>query len=437
MSAGGLHRERHGGRPSPISDGAPGWAWFGPPPRALFSAGWVLLPLRMFLGATFCFAGVQKLANPGFLDAANPSSIQSQLAGAARRSPVHALITPLLHVAVALGLFIAVAELAVGLGTLLGVWTRAAAAGGLALSLMLFLTISFHSRPYYTGSDIVFVFAWTPLLLTGSGGVLSIDTLVPALVRRRLGAEPVTVVPIPFSVVRRVCASYDEGSCRARHGAPCAPVSCPYLRQQPPPERRLDVHEIDRRTFAAKSAVATGVAIAGLAGGGLAAGIGRLAGGTSPPAGALRDPGSAVVGTSTTTAPGVTEPPSTAGPGPSPTSPPTTTPTTVPAPARPPGTAIGAASRVPVGGAASFRDPQTGDPSLVLQPQAGTFLAFDAVCPHAGCIVQYDTTGPLFVCPCHGSEFNARTGAVEVGPAASGLGRLRVAEGPDGQLYVS
>jgi nitrite reductase/ring-hydroxylating ferredoxin subunit len=51
--------------------------------------------------------------------------------------------------------------------------------------------------------------------------------------------------------------------------------------------------------------------------------------------------------------------------------------------------------------------------------------------------VQYDTTGERLICPCHGSEFNARTGAVEVGPAATGLARLRVAEGDDGQLYVS
>ena len=46
-----------------------------------------LLPLRAFLGFTFCFAGLQKLANPGFFDAASPVSIQSQLAGAARFTP--------------------------------------------------------------------------------------------------------------------------------------------------------------------------------------------------------------------------------------------------------------------------------------------------------------------------------------------------------------
>src|SRR5215475_11237715 len=50
-----------------------------------------LLPLRAFLGFTFCFAGLQKLANPLFFEAGNPASIQAQLAGAARRSPIHLL----------------------------------------------------------------------------------------------------------------------------------------------------------------------------------------------------------------------------------------------------------------------------------------------------------------------------------------------------------
>ena len=150
--------------------------------------GRALLPLRAFLGFTFCFAGLQKLANPGFFQASNPGSIQAQLAGAARRSPIHTLISPLTHLAVPLGLLIAVAELAVGLGTLLGLWQRLAAAGGVALSLMLFLTVSFHASPYYTGADIVFAFAWTPLLLAGAGPLLSADAAIAARARARRAA---------------------------------------------------------------------------------------------------------------------------------------------------------------------------------------------------------------------------------------------------------
>ena len=48
----------------------------------------------------------------------------------------------------------------------------------MVLSLLFFFTVSFNTWPYYFGSDIVFVFAWTPLLLAGSGP-LSLDAARP------------------------------------------------------------------------------------------------------------------------------------------------------------------------------------------------------------------------------------------------------------------
>lgn len=91
---------------------------------------------------------------------------------------------------------------------------------------------------------------------------------------------------------------------------------------------------------------------------------------------------------------------------------------------------------MPVGGAASFQDPASGDPAIVLQPSRDRFVAFDAVCPHAGCTVGYASGAGLLVCPCHGSEFNPATGAVEAGPAPTGLRPISVALGGDGQLYA-
>ena len=340
-----------------------------PASSAPYALGRALLPLRAFLGFTFCFAGLQKLANPRFFDAADPASIQSQLAGAARRSPIHTLIAPLAHVAVPLGVLIAFGELAVGVGTLLGLRARLAAAGGLALSLMLFLTVSFHSAPYYTGADIVFAFAWTPLLLAGSGPVLSLDAAIADWAEKQ--ADP------------------------AGRGA-------------------------SRREVVLGGTVTAAVAAMTLVIGGLAAGLGRLAGGTAGTGG------------------GSSLPPA-AGPTPAATPRPRDRATAKPGkPAKtPPGTAVGPASDVPVGQAASFTDPATGDPSIVIRPSSGTFLAFDAVCPHAGCTVGYDPAQKLFICPCHGSQFNASTGAVEVGPAATGLRQLAITEGSNGQLYVT
>ncbi len=101
------------------------------------------------------------------------------------------------------------------------------------------------------------------------------------------------------------------------------------------------------------------------------------------------------------------------------------------------GTKIGPASDVPVGGSASFQDPSSGDPALVIQAKSGQFVAFDAVCPHAGCTVEYSSSQDVIVCPCHGSLFNASSGAVEQGPAASNLRPIPVKEGSDGDLYVT
>lgn len=331
--------------------------------------GRALLPLRAFLGFTFCFAGLQKLANPGFFQASNPGSIQAQLAGAVRRSPIHPLISPLTHLAVPLGVLIAVAELAIGLGTLLGLWQRLAAAGGVALSLLLFLTVSFHSSPYYTGADIVFAFAWTPLLLAGAGPLLSADAAIAARARARRGS------------------------------------------------RRVSAEEASRREVVLKGTVTAVAAVAGLILGGAVAGLGRLAGGPKNNSGAAQ-----LSPTQSTSAPS-------AAPGSNGSS--------RSGGSHPAGTAIGPAKDVPVGGAASFTDPRTGDPSIVIQATAGRFVAFDAVCPHAGCTVEYDQSAALIICPCHGSQFNAATGAVETGPAATGLNPITIAKDSNGQLYAT
>ena len=88
-----------------------------------------------------------------------------------------------------MGLLIAVGELAVGLGTLVGLFGRVAAAGGMALSLLLFLSVSFNTTPYFYGSDIVFFFAWTPLVVAG-GGAWSVDAALAARHAERTSRGP-------------------------------------------------------------------------------------------------------------------------------------------------------------------------------------------------------------------------------------------------------
>ena len=56
---------------------------------------------------------------------------------------------------------------------------------------------------------------------------------------------------------------------------------------------------------------------------------------------------------------------------------------------------------------------------------SGGFRAFDAVCTHAGCTVEY-SQGVGFVCPCHGGRYDAETGAVIAGPPPAPLPPVQI-----------
>jgi 3-phenylpropionate/trans-cinnamate dioxygenase ferredoxin component len=48
----------------------------------------------------------------------------------------------------------------------------------------------------------------------------------------------------------------------------------------------------------------------------------------------------------------------------------------------------------------------------------GTFYAFDDTCTHLQCsLAEGDLEETTVICPCHGSEFDVRSGAVLQGPA--------------------
>src|SRR5438552_10999917 len=135
-----------------------------------------VLPLRVFLGVTFIYAGVQKLGDPGFLHPGAPTYIGTQLRGFAHGTPGGFLLRTFAipHPKLA-GVAVALLEIVIGLLAAAGLLTRLAAAGGLALNLILFLTNSWHTYPYFLGSDIVFVFAWLPFVVAGAEGQPALD----------------------------------------------------------------------------------------------------------------------------------------------------------------------------------------------------------------------------------------------------------------------
>jgi len=143
--------------------------------RLSSEAGWTLLPLRAFLAVVFLDGGVSKVADSRFLDDSSPVSMHAQVLAVKAHSPIGSLLTPAADHSFAFGVVMAVGELAVGIGLLLGLWTRLAAVGAMVLALSLWLTVSWGADPWFTSADLVYLFALTPLLLAGAGGVLSVD----------------------------------------------------------------------------------------------------------------------------------------------------------------------------------------------------------------------------------------------------------------------
>ncbi|HEU5380973.1 MAG TPA: TQO small subunit DoxD [Ktedonobacteraceae bacterium] len=133
--------------------------------------GWMLFPQRLFLGGTFVYAGLQKLLDPQFFHKATPRYIGNQIISFAHGSPLHFLLLKfVLPHAVLFGWTVVLGELAIGLGTLFGLLSRPAAFFGMVLSVLFFLTASWHVYPYFYGADIVFAISWLTLFLMGPLG---------------------------------------------------------------------------------------------------------------------------------------------------------------------------------------------------------------------------------------------------------------------------
>jgi Rieske Fe-S protein len=80
------------------------------------------------------------------------------------------------------------------------------------------------------------------------------------------------------------------------------------------------------------------------------------------------------------------------------------------------GTALARTADIPEGGGKVFAKQGV----VVTQPRAGEFKAFSSNCTHQNCAVSRVADGAIH-CPCHGSTFDASTGAVAHGPATRPL----------------
>jgi thiosulfate dehydrogenase [quinone] large subunit len=64
---------------------------------------------------------------------------------------------------------------------------------------------------------------------------------------------------------------------------------------------------------------------------------------------------------------------------------------------------------------------------VVVKLPDGSLAAFDAVCTHAGCTVEWDSGSGFLICPCHGATFDPAQGAAPIaGPTDQPLTPLPI-----------
>ncbi|WP_328299510.1 DoxX family protein [Streptomyces sp. NBC_00435] len=155
-------------------------------PGRRMNLGVVLLPLRVFLGFISIYAGMGKLCDPVYFDGGERGSMVTWL------QTLHpwALAEPLRDFALAhpvgAGLSVAFLQVVVGVLTVFGLWQRFAACFGALLSAALLMTVSWKTVPAYDAPDIIYLAAWSPLIIAGAP-VYSLDGRLASEAWRTLG----------------------------------------------------------------------------------------------------------------------------------------------------------------------------------------------------------------------------------------------------------
>ncbi|GAA3002649.1 membrane protein [Streptomyces fulvorobeus] len=155
-------------------------------PGRRMNLGVVLLPMRVFLGFITIYAGMGKLSDPVYFEGGDRGSMVKWL------TSLHpwALAEPLRDFAlshpVGAGLTVAFLQVVVGVLTVFGLWQRVAASVGALLSAALLVTVSWRTVAAYDAPDIIYLAAWSPLIIAGAP-VYSVDGRLAGEAWRKLG----------------------------------------------------------------------------------------------------------------------------------------------------------------------------------------------------------------------------------------------------------
>ncbi|HUW78734.1 MAG TPA: TQO small subunit DoxD [Candidatus Nanopelagicaceae bacterium] len=313
------------------------------------SQSWSQRILRLWLGATFIYAGWNKASDGAFFTPSSTHFIGKQLTGFAHGSPLRPFLELAAHQAIVVGWLTLLTEMALGIAILLDIASLPAAIVGALLSLTLWLSSSWHIHPYFLGSDSAYFVMW--------------GAYATALIQKKSA-------PIVNSKGRAVS------------------------RQRPTPA--ASAADRERRQVIRVGLVAGFAVLGGI--------LGRLLK-SSPSTRTNQGSPSASSGGSTANLASGASSSSTKNSG---------------------ANVLIPLSGLPVGSAAMFTA-ANGDPAILIRTGSAKVCAYDAVCTHAGCTVEYDPGSKTLICPCHGAQYDVLShAAVLAGPAPAPLTEINV-----------
>jgi thiosulfate dehydrogenase [quinone] large subunit len=139
------------------------------------------------LGVTWLYGGLQKASDPQFFDKASPGYIGAQITGFTKSSPIAFILRHMIEHATLAGWLILLGEIAIGIAVLTGVALQAAIIAGASVSLILWLSVTWHVHPYFLGSDTAYLVMWIALffLVRKEAGARARKSPIPNLADRR------------------------------------------------------------------------------------------------------------------------------------------------------------------------------------------------------------------------------------------------------------
>ncbi len=169
--------------------------------RSWADQSWSVRLLRLWLGITFTYAGIDKALDGGFLNPDATTYIGKQLAGFAQQSPISPLLNKMVEHATLVGAGTMVGEIAIGLATLFGVLPFLAAIAGAGLSAALWLSSTFYVTPYFLAPNTAYLIMWLVFALAILPRKRTISRVSNVDRRGAIGIGVVGVLSIAFAAL--------------------------------------------------------------------------------------------------------------------------------------------------------------------------------------------------------------------------------------------